>query len=95
MVEAPSLTLHVLTGGSGRTCQHVVRACLAQFQGVYANVVLRPRVESVPAVELEVEEAARAGALYRCIVLNLSSAAGPGHSSASPSSLSGVSTVFR
>lgn len=58
-----SLTLHVLTGGSGRTCQHLLRACLAQFQGVHANVVLRPRVDSVSRAELEVEQAARAGAL--------------------------------
>lgn len=58
-----SLTLHVLTGGSGRTCQHVVRACLAQFPGVRANIVQRPRVDSARAAELEVEQAARAGAL--------------------------------
>lgn len=60
---ADVLTLHVLTGGSGRTCQHVVRACLAQFPRVRTNLVLRPRVDSVRAAELEVEAAARAGAL--------------------------------
>ncbi|HEU5072967.1 MAG TPA: pyruvate, water dikinase regulatory protein [Polyangiaceae bacterium] len=57
------LTVHVLSGGSGRTCQHVLRACLAQFPGVRTNLVLRPPVASVRAAQLEVEEAARAGAL--------------------------------
>lgn len=57
------LTLHVLTGGSGRTCQQVLGACLAQFPGVRTNVVLRPRVDSVHAAQIEAEEAARAQAL--------------------------------
>jgi len=57
------LTLHVLTGGSGRTCQQVLRACLAQFPGIRTNLVLRPRVDSVHAAQIEAEEAARAQAL--------------------------------
>jgi len=57
------LTLHVLTGGSGRTCQQVLQACLAQFPGVRTNVVLRPRVDSVHAAQIEAEAAARARAL--------------------------------
>lgn len=60
---AGALLLHVLTGGSGRTCQQVLRAALAQFPGARASLVMRPCVDSVQAAEREAEEAARAKAV--------------------------------
>jgi len=60
---ASVLTVHVLTGGSGRTCQQVLRAALAQFPEAHTEVVLRPCVDSARAAELEAAEAANAHAV--------------------------------
>lgn len=57
------LSLHVLTGGSGRTCQQVLSAALAQFPDTRTHVVMRPRVDSVRAAEEEAEAASRANAV--------------------------------
>lgn len=46
---SPPAKLVVVSGGTGRTCQQVVQAALAQFPGVRPAVVVHSRVDSVDA----------------------------------------------
>lgn len=56
-------SLVVVSGGTGRTCQQVVRAALAQFPGVRPQVVVHSGVDSVEAALRIAESAAVAGAV--------------------------------
>ena len=63
------LKLYVLSGGSGHTCNEVIRAALAQFPGVGAELVQRPRVDSVEvAVRVAEEAASQAGVVCHSLV---------------------------
>ncbi|MCR9294985.1 MAG: kinase/pyrophosphorylase [bacterium] len=46
-----SLEIHIVTGGSGRTAETVLRSCLAQFEGQKVPVILHQQVRE--AAELE------------------------------------------
>jgi regulator of PEP synthase PpsR (kinase-PPPase family) len=63
MTHDAKLPIHVISGATGRTCDEVLRAALAQFDDPKVEVVLRTGVRTVEVVEELVEEAAAAGAV--------------------------------
>ena len=66
MTVAPpikSLTVYILTGATGRTCDEVLRAALAQFDEPSVRIVRRTKLHSEADVMREVSAAADAGAV--------------------------------
>ena len=66
MTVAPpikSLTVYILTGATGRTCDEVLRAALAQFDEPSVRIVRRTKLHSEADVVREVSAAADAGAV--------------------------------
>ena len=56
-----SLTVYILTGATGRTCDEVLRAALAQFDEPSVRIVRRTKLHSEADVVREVRAAAEAG----------------------------------
>ena len=53
----------LLTGGTGRTCEQVLNAALAQFEGADVEPISRPGIRTIRAAQKAVREAAEAGAV--------------------------------
>lgn len=57
--KRPAATVYIVSDGSGRTCEHVVKAALVQFRDHKLELILKSNVRTAKQAAAVVEEAAR------------------------------------